>query len=57
MMMFDQLDAQQLADVWEALYDAREAARNAHQMFKADRINRMILGLYTAPEWDDRAMK
>lgn len=56
-MMFDQLDAQQLADVWEALYDAREAARNAHQMFKADRINRMILGLYTAPEWDDRAMK
>lgn len=55
--VFDDLDAQQLADVWEALYDAREAARASHTMFKSDRLGRMILELYKAPAWDDRAMR
>lgn len=55
--MFDQLDSQALADAFEALYDAREQARYDRAQFKADRLTRMILALYKAPAWDDRAIR
>lgn len=55
--MFDALSAQELADVWEALYDAREDATTGGRMFKVRRLHKMMLALYDAPNWDNRALR